>query len=268
MGIRDFYLTNKVAFIAGGRRGLGKAMALAFAEAGADVVVTDAVIEGGELEATAEEIRKLGRRSLAIQLDITKKADVEKAVQKVVDELGGIDILVNTALKESAPSTLLDLSEEGWDSMLDVSLKGYFLTSQAVAKKMIAQKRGGSIINMSSRSYVRPRERSGAYATAKAGVVALTGQLAMELGPYNIRANAIAPSVVTTEAAAHHWQDPERRRSVEAEIPLGRLSTPEEIANVALFLASDGASYISGVALIVDGGSMWVGAKNPPPPKK
>jgi len=264
MGIKDFYLKNKVAFIVGGRRGIGKASALAFAEAGADVAVADIVAEG--LEATAEEIRKLGRRSLAIQLDITKKADVEKAVQKVVDELGGIDILMNTPVMVR-PTSLLDLSEEDWDLMLDISLKGYFLTSQAVAKRMIAQKRGGSIINMSSRSYVRPRERTGAYATAKAGVVALTGQLAMELGPYNIRANAIAPSVVTTEAAAHHWQDPERRRSVEAEIPLGRLSTPEEIANVALFLASDGASYISGVAIIVDGGSMWVGAKNPPPPK-
>ena len=261
-------LKNKVAFIVGGRRGIGKASALAFAEAGADVAVADIVTEG--LEATAEEIRKLGRRSLAIQLDITKKADVEKAVEKVVDELGGIDILVNTALKESAPSTLLDLSEEGWDSMLDVSLKGYFLTSQAAAKKMIAQKRGGSIINMSSRSYVRPRERSGAYATAKAGVVALTGQLAMELGPYNIRANAIAPSVVTTEVVleSEMMSTAERQKNVAAEIPLGRLSTPEEIANVALFLASDGASYISGVAIIVDGGSMWVGAKNPPPPKK
>ena len=179
MGIRDFYLTNKVAFIAGGRRGLGKAMALAFAEAGADVAVADAVIEGGELEATAAEIRKLGRRSLAIQLDITKKADVEKAVQKVVDELGSIDILMNTPVMVR-PTSLLDLSEEDWDLMLDISLKGYFLTSQAAAKRMIAQKRGGSIINMSSRSYVRPRERTGVYATAKAGVVALTGQLAME----------------------------------------------------------------------------------------
>ncbi len=269
MGIREFYLTNKVAFIAGGRRGLGKAMALAFAEAGADVAVADAVIEGGELEATAAEIRKLGRRSLAIQLNITKKADVEKAVQKVVDELGGIDILVNTAVKGTR-SALIDLSEEDWDLMLDISLKGYFLTSQAAAKKMIAQKRGGSIINMSSRSYVRPRERTGVYATAKAGVVALTGQLAMELGPYNIRANAIAPSVVTTEVVleSEMMSTVERQKNIAAEIPLGRLSTPEEIANVALFLASDGASYISGVAIIVDGGSMWVGAKNPPPPKK
>ena len=265
MGIKDFYLKNKVAFIVGGRRGIGKASALAFAEAGADVAVADIVTEG--LEATAEEIRKLGRRSLAIQLDITKKADVEKAVQKVVDELGSIDILMNTPVMVK-PTSLLDLSEEDWDLMLDISLKGYFLTSQAVAKRMIAQKRGGSIINMSSRSYVRPRERTGAYATAKAGVVALTGQLAMELGPYNIRANAIAPSVVATEGAEFLWKEPERRKMTEAEIPLGRVSTPEEIANVALFLASDGASYISGVAIIVDGGSMWVGAKNPPPPKK
>ncbi|MBA7632820.1 NAD-dependent glycerol dehydrogenase [subsurface metagenome] len=267
MGIKDFYLKNKVAFIVGGRRGIGKASALAFAEAGADVAVADIVTEG--LEATAEEIRKLGRRSLAIQLDITKKADVEKAVQKVVDELGSIDILMNTPVMVR-PTSLLDLDEEGWDLMLDISLKGYFLTSQAAAKRMIAQKRGGSIINMSSRSYVRPRERTGVYATAKAGVVALTGQLAMELGPYNIRANAIAPSVVTTEVVleSEMMSTEERRKNIAAEIPLGRLSTPEEIANVALFLASDGASYISGVALIVDGGSMWVGAKNPPPPKK
>jgi len=267
MGIKDFYLTDKVAFIVGGRRGLGKAMALAFAEAGADVAVSDAIVEGGELEATAKEIRKLGRRSLAIQLDIIKKADVEKAVQKVADGLGGINILVNTALKERTPSTLLDLSEEDWDSMLDVSVKGYFLTAQAVAKQMIAQGRGGSIINMSSRSYVRPRERSGAYATAKAAVVALTGQLAMELGRYNIRANALAPSVVMTEGASFLWGDTERRKDIAAEIPLGRLCEPEELANVALFLASDAASYVSGRTIIIDGGSMWVGAKNPPSQK-
>jgi len=266
MGIKDFYLTDKVAFIVGGRRGLGKAMALAFAEAGADVAVCDAVADTGELEATAGEVKKLGRRSIFLQLNITQKADVEKVVKKVVAELGGIDILVNTPVK-STPSTLLDLSEEDWDSMLDVSVKGYFLTAQAVAKQMIAQGRGGSIINMSSRSYVRPRERSGAYATAKAAVVALTGQLAMELGRYNIRANALAPSVVMTEGASFLWGDTERRKDIAAEIPLGRLCEPEELANVALFLASDAASYVSGRTIIIDGGSMWVGAKNPPSQK-
>jgi len=262
MGIADFYLTNKVAFIAGGRRGLGKAVALGFAEAGADVAVGDVVTEG--LEATAEEIRKLGQRSLAIQFDITKKADVEKAVQKVVDELGDIDILVNTPAKSILHVPLIELIEEDWDEELDITLKGYFFTSQAVARRMIEQKRGGSIINLSSRSYVRPMERHGAYPTAKAGVVALTGQLAPELGPYNIRVNAIAPSVVMTERTSGLFSDPERRKMLEAEIPLGRLSRPEEIANVALFLASDAASYVSGVTIIVDGGSMWVGAKNRP----
>ncbi len=263
MGIKDFYLTNKIALIAGGRRGLGRVMALAFAEAGADVAVADVVTEG--LEATAEEVRKLGRRSLAIQFDITNKRDVEQTIQKVVDGLGSIDILVNTAVMVPI-STLIDLSERDWDLMLDITLKGYFLTSQAAAKRMIAQKQGGSIINMSSRSYVRPRERTGAYATAKAGVVALTGQLAMELGPYNIRANAIAPSTVMTEGAAEaELKHPEHRKAVESETPLGRISRPEEIANVALFLASDAASYVSGVTIIVDAGSMWLGAKNPPP---
>lgn len=263
MGVRDFYLTNKVALIAGGRRGIGKTMALTFAEAGADVAVADVVVEGGELEATAEEIRKLGRRSLAIQVDITNKASIEKMVQRVVDELGSIDILVNTALRRTLV-TLMELSEEDWDSMLDISLKGYWLTSQAVARRMIKQKRGGSIISFSSRSYVRPRERKGAYAIAKAGVVTLTGQLAVELGRYNIRVNAIAPTVVATEGAEYLWKDPQRQKMVEAVIPLGRLSTPEEIANVGLFLASDAASYVSGVTIVVDGGSLWVGPKNPP----
>jgi NAD(P)-dependent dehydrogenase (short-subunit alcohol dehydrogenase family) len=261
MGIRDFYLNGKVAFIAGGRRGLGKAVALAFAEAGADVAVSDIITEG--LEEAAEEIRKRGHRSLALPLDITLKADVEEAIHKVVDELGGIDILVNTAVKRTTRAYLIDLPEEDWDSMIDISLKGYFFTCQAAARQMITQGRGGSIINMASRSYVRPRERSGAYGSAKAGVVTLTGQLAMELGPYNIRANALAPSVVTTEWASVMTEDPERRKMVEAEIPLHRLCTPEELANVALFLASDGASYVSGVTIIVDGGSMWVGARNP-----
>ncbi|MFC2012997.1 SDR family NAD(P)-dependent oxidoreductase [Chloroflexota bacterium] len=264
MGIKDFYLNNKVALIVGGRRGLGRAMAQAFAEAGADIAVTDIVSEG--LEETAEEVRKFGRRSLSIPMDITKKADVEKTVKKVVAELGGIDILVNTAIREVV-TEFIDLKEGDWDVTFEVGLKGYFLTSQAVAKQMIIQGRGGSIINMSSRSYVMPRERSGAYGTIKAGVVALTGQLAMELGKYNIRANALAPSVVLTEAAGDLWEEAEKRKIMEAEIPLGRLSTPEEIANVALFLASDGASYVSGRTIIIDGGSMWVGASNPPPKK-
>ncbi|MFC2012996.1 SDR family NAD(P)-dependent oxidoreductase, partial [Chloroflexota bacterium] len=243
MGIKDFYLNGKVAFIAGARRGLGKSMALAFAEAGADVAIADIITEG--LDEVAEGVRKFGRRTLALQLDVTNKADVEAKVRKITDELGGIDILVNTAVK-GTPLPLIELSEEDWDSMLDISVKGYFLVSQAVVKGMIARGKGGSIINMSSRSYVRPRERSGAYGTAKAAVVALTGQLAMELGKYNIRANALAPSVVTTELAERHWKDPERRSSVEAEIPLGHLASAEELANVALFLASDGASYVSG----------------------
>ncbi|MFC2012909.1 SDR family NAD(P)-dependent oxidoreductase [Chloroflexota bacterium] len=255
MGIQDFYLNGKVAFIAGGRGGIGKACALAFAETGADIAIADITVEG--LKETAEEIRQLGRRSLAIQMDITSKADVEKAVQRAADELGGIDILVNTPAKSAVGVTLLELSEEDWGDELDITLKGYFFTSQVIATKMIEQKRGGSIINLSSRSYVRPRERHGAYATAKAGVVALTGQLAMELGRYNIRVNSIAPSVVMTERTRKLFGD-QKRKMTETEIPLGRLSTPEEIANVALFLASNGASYVSGTTIIVDGGSMWL----------
>jgi NAD(P)-dependent dehydrogenase (short-subunit alcohol dehydrogenase family) len=264
MGIKDFYLTNKVAFIAGGRRGIGKAIAKVFAEVGADVAVGDVIADSGELEATVEQVRKLGRRTLALQFDITKQDSVEKAIQRVVDELGGIDILINTAA-ESPIGTLIDLSETDWDAVIDTHVKGYFFTSQTAAKRMIEQGKGGSIVSFSSRSYLRPRERMGAYGTAKAAVVTLTGQLAMELGPYNIRANAIAPSTVMTEGAAEaELKYPENRKFVEAETALGRISSPEEIANVALFLASDAASYVSGVTILVDGASIWMGAKNPP----
>lgn len=252
MGVAGFSLEGKVAIVTGGRRGIGRAIALAFTEAGADIVVCDRVVEDGELEAVAEEIRRLGRRSLAIQADITRKGDMDNLVQRVVAEFSAVDILVNNAAM-NIMTPLLELREDGWDRIINTDLKGYYLCSQAVARRMVEQKRG-NIINMASTAAMKATPEMGAYCIAKAGVVMLTRVLALELAKYNIRVNAIAPSVVKTKFSQPLWSDPKTLKQIEAEIPLGRLAETGDIIGSALFLASDASSYITGHTIIVDGG--------------
>jgi NAD(P)-dependent dehydrogenase (short-subunit alcohol dehydrogenase family) len=241
-----------VAIVTGARRGIGKAIALAMAQAGADIAICDRVIEDGELNAVAEEVKRLGRRSLAVQADITQKAEVDGLVKGVVDEFGVIDILVNNAaMNIRAP--LLELREDGWDRVINTDLKGYFLCSQAVGKRMVEQKRG-NIINIASTAAIKAAPEMGAYCIAKAGVVMLTRVLAVELAKYNIRVNAIAPYMVKTKFSQPLWSDPETLKQLESEIPLGRLAEPGDIIGSVLFLASDASSYITGHTIIVDGG--------------
>jgi NAD(P)-dependent dehydrogenase (short-subunit alcohol dehydrogenase family) len=248
-----FSLAGKVAIITGGRRGIGRAIALALAEAGADVALGDRVIDDGELEAVAAEIKKLKRRSIAVQADITKKAEVDSLVQKTLAELGTIDILVNNAaMNIRAP--LLELNEEGWDKVIDTDLKGYYLCSQAAGKVMVKQKRG-NIINIASTAAMYTAPEMGAYCIAKAGVVMLTRMLAVELAQYNIRVNAVAPSMVKTKFSQPLWADPKSLKEIEAGIPLGRLAEPADIVGPVLFLASEASAYITGHTLVVDGGS-------------
>lgn len=247
-----FSLEGKVAIITGGRRGIGRAIALAFAEAGADIVVCDRVVEDGELEAVAKEIQGLKRRSLAIQADITQRNDVENLVQRVIDEFSVIDILVNNAaMNIRAP--LLELREDGWDRIINTDLKGYYLCSQAVGKRMVDRKKG-NIINMASAAAMKASPEMGAYCIAKAGVVMLTKVLALELAGYNIRVNAIAPHLVKTKFSQPLWSDPEIMKQVGGEIPLGRLAETDDIIGSALFLASDASSYITGHTIVIDGG--------------
>ncbi len=256
MGIPSLSLAGKVAIITGGRRGLGQGMALAFSEAGADVAVCDKVIEDGELTAVVDEIRKLGRRSLAMQVDVTQKADVEHFVQEVVDQFGVIDILVNNAAIKRG-GLLVELPEEDWDTVIDTDLKGTWLCSQAVAKRMIEQKRG-IIINMASIAglWSLP-SRNGAYNMAKAGVILLTKVLARNLGRYNVRVNAIAPGMVEEPLSESLWSDTHYRQLTERMIPLGnRLGQMSDIIGPALFLASEASVWISGHTLIVDGGML------------
>ena len=251
MGIPDLSLTGKVAIVTGSKWGIGRAIALAFAEAGADVAVCSRT--GKELEAVAEEIRKLGRRSLAVQTDVTRKGDVDNLVGRVANELGGIDILVNNA-GTFIIAPLLDTPEEDWDKVINVHLKGCYLCSRAAARKMIEQKRKGSIINIASHFAFKAATDWGSYCVAKAGVVMLTRVLARELGSYNIRANALAPGLTKTEANRPRWTDPEYLKQREAMIPLGRAAEPGDMVGTALFLASDASSYITGHTILVEGG--------------
>lgn len=254
-----YSLEGKVAVVTGAKRGIGAEIALTFARAGADVVVGTRVVEDGQLEAVAKEIEKLGRRALAVQVDISHKADVDNMVEKATDEFGHIDILVNNAAI-AFWRPMLEVTEEDWDNVVDIDLKGYFLCSQAVAKKMVERGKGGNIINVASVAGVRLGEymrkvetQLGVYAVAKAGVLMLNKALAQEWAPYNIRVNAISPTRVLTPMSLA-WDNPEEARRSSAYIPLGRIAQPGDVAGAALFLASDASSYITGDNIMVDGG--------------
>ncbi len=256
MSTPSFSLEGKVAIVTGGKRGIGKAVALAFAEAGADVAVSTRVFKDAEddLGTVAEEIRGMGRRSLAIQADVTQKADVDSMVKRVEDEFGAIDILFNSVGIFGGPP-LIEQSEEQWDKIIDVDLKGYYLCSQAVAKRMVERRRG-NIISVASAAGIRGFSDKNAYNVAKAGVIMLTKVLARDLGKYNIRVNAIAPTMVKTEMVRALMDDPQASAAEARRTPLGRLGEVSDIVGPAIFLASDASSYITGHTIVVDGGQL------------
>jgi NAD(P)-dependent dehydrogenase (short-subunit alcohol dehydrogenase family) len=229
---------------------MGRVMALTFAHAGADVAVCSR--HRADAEQTAQELRNLGRRSLGIQADIGVRAEVENMMDSVVQELGTIDILVNCAAIPLR-KYLMETSDEEWDHVMNVNLKGYFLCCRAAARVMRAKKRG-IIINVSSLAASKPYANTGAYSIAKAGTNMLTKCLAVELLPYNIRVNGIGPGPVRTQFNVELWQNPKNREAYESQLPLKRFAEPEEIAGIALLLASDASSYMTGQIVYFDGG--------------
>ena len=254
MNVDSFSLEGKVAIVTGSKRGIGKAIAVALAETGANVVVTTRNVEGDKLEAVSRDIRKKGRASIAIQADVSQKQDVERLINRAMDEFGRIDIMVNNAgVMQMAP--LLEQSEEDWRRILDTDLTGYFLCAQAAGKIMVEQK-GGSIINITSIRAVRPRKNIGAYCVAKAGQNMLAKALAFELAQYNVRVNGVAPSMVETEMTREMLGAPGFMDSFIPQIPLARLGQGSDMAGAAVFLASDAASYITGQIIYVDGGQL------------
>lgn len=254
----NFTLENKIALITGARRGIGKEIALTFAEAGADVAVCSRSVDDGQLEAVAGQIKGLGRRSIAIQADVSVKTDVDRMVQKVIDEFGSIDILVNNA-GINIKHPVLDFSEEDYDKLMNINLRGSFFCCQAVGKRM-KEAGKGVILNVASelglqQVNVHIVPGSSVYSMTKAGIVMLTTALAKEWGAYGIRVNAIAPTGTRTPMSIV-WNNPEAEEQLSKVIPLGRVAEPSDQAAAALFLVSDAASYISGVTLRVDGGKL------------
>lgn len=244
-------LKGKVAIVTGGNTGIGHSITLDFARAGANVVIASISITG--LDKTAEEIRSLGRHVLTLKTDVTKKTEVDYMVNKTVSKFGRIDILVNNAARHGYGTFLLESDENVWDDVIDTNLKSVYLCCRAVAKVMIEQKKG-NIINMSSILGVQAGISCRIYGIAKAGVAFLTKGLAGDLASYNIRVNAIAPGYVKTAMISPTLEDPVAMKNLNNKILMGRIGKPEEIAKVALFLASEDSSYITGQTIIADGG--------------
>ncbi len=258
MELSQFSLEGKVALITGGSRGMGEATAIAFAKAGADVAVTSRKLP--ELERVADEVRKLGRRSLAVATHLGKMDELQPLVDKVVAEFGKIDILMNNA-GTNFFMPAIDMTEAGWDVVINLDLKGLFFLGQACARVM-REHGGGKIINISSVSGYKPQVPTGHYSIAKAGVIMATQVMAREWAEYNIRVNCIAPGAIETrlyDSIFSLLPEEEAKAQKEAaakRIPLGRVGEPREIADAVLFLASDASSYVTGQTFAVDGGSL------------
>jgi NAD(P)-dependent dehydrogenase (short-subunit alcohol dehydrogenase family) len=252
-----FDLKNKVAIITGARRGMGKAHALVLAEAGAKVVVSD--ISQEECQIVVDEIEKRGGEALAVKCDVSKKQEVEEMVRKTKEKWGKIDVLVNNAgIAQFVP--FLEMTEQEWDKTIDINLKGYFLTAQAVALEMVKQK-SGVIINVASVAMGQVGvgfQNLAHYSASKGGIVAMTETMAAELGTYNIRVNAVAPGVIETPMVDPIKQDEKSMQGILARVPLKRVGRPEEVSNLVLFLASDASSYMTGSTVVVDGGWLAV----------
>jgi NAD(P)-dependent dehydrogenase (short-subunit alcohol dehydrogenase family) len=244
-------LANKVAIVTGGGAGIGKAIALRLARAGADIVIAD--IDLAVAVETARQIERLGRRAEVVRTDVTRKDEIEALVAQAL-EVGRIDILVNNAGVENI-TPLFEIDETEWDRILNVNLKGAFLCSQVVAGAMTVDGQAGKIVNIGSIAGVMPPKGEPHYAASKGGIHILTKQLAAELAPYHINVNAVAPGVVRNGlSTSQSLADPERADKIAQTIPLGRVGSPQDIANAVTFLASNEADYITGVILPVDGG--------------
>ncbi len=255
MSLAEFSLDGKIAFVTGAGRGLGRAGALALAEAGAHVALVSRT--RSQLEETAAAIERLGRKTLVAVADTREAAEVEAAVRATVEAFGGIDILFNNA-GTNVRRPVVEMSDEDWHTVMDTNVKGVFVVARAVARQMIAQK-GGRIINMSSMSALSTERDKVVYASSKGAVSQFTKGLALELAPHGITVNAIAPGYMMTPLVKGYLEaDAERGRRILQRIALGRVGQPEEIGGALVFLASEAARYITGATIAIDGG--WTAA--------
>ena len=243
-------LNGRVALLTGGSRGLGRATALGFARAGADVAIASRKLP--DLETVAQEIREMGRKSLAVAAHVGKVDEIGNLVNTVQNEFGRIDILVNNAGTNPTMAPAIDIEERAWDAIMNLNLKGLFFLSQAVARLM-KDRGGGSIINVASVAGFRPGGLP-VYSISKAGVIMATKVMAKEWGPFNIRVNAIAPGLLKTRFSEALWNRPEVEAGAASMIPMKRLGVAEDIVGTMLYLASDASAYVTGAIVVADGG--------------
>ena len=247
----NFSLEGKVALVTGGSRGIGKAAALGLARAGADVVVASRKLP--DLEEVAEEIRGLGRKSLAVEAHVARIEQISSLVSKVKEEFGRIDILVNNAGTNPTMDQALDIEERAWDSIMNLNLKGLFFLSQAVARVMKEQG-GGKIINIASAAGITP-DILPVYSISKAGVIMASKVMAQQWAQYNIRVNTVAPGLTKTQFSQALWSNPDILQAAMGRTPMQRIAEPEEIVGAIIYLASDASSYVTGQVLAIDGGA-------------
>jgi len=246
-----FDLTGKTAFVTGASRGIGRAIAVAFAQAGADVAIVARTAEG--LADTADDITAVGRKAIVIPADVTDQADVTRAVQAAIDQLGHVDIVVNNAGGSNFMVSFRDLRISGWDKLIRLNLSSAVYVCHAFASHLL-DRGSGSVINVASVAGVASAPLISPYGSAKAALISLTKTLAVEWAADGVRVNALCPGWTATELNRNLWEDPVAGPGTIASVPMRRWAKATEMAGPAVFLASDASSYVTGQALVVDGG--------------
>ena len=247
-------LKGSVAIVTGGNSGIGKAVALGLARAGANIVI-DYVTDEQATEDLEQQIVALGDQAIGVDADVSKVADLERLIASAVDTFGRLDIMVNNAGIETR-SSVLETTEDQYDKVMAINLRSAFFGTQLAAKQMIAQGGGGRIINITSVHEDWPMPGNTPYCLSKGGMRMLTRTAGIELGPHGINVVGVGPGAVATPINTSTMNDPEKMATLDAAIPLGRMAEPHEIGSVVAFLAGDGASYLTATTVFADGGIM------------